>query len=296
MAAIDVAALTKTYTYHHKTTGLRGSLQSLFRRRTLEKRAVDGLSFSVEPGEIVGFLGPNGAGKTTTLKMLAGLLYPTAGSVRVLGHDPSRREHGFLRRIALVMGQKRLLPGDLPAMETLLLHRELYALEEGTFRRNLDDLAALLGVSRMLDVQVRKLSLGERMKVELLTALIHRPELLFLDEPTIGLDVFSQRRMREFLADLNRTLGTTILLTSHYLEDVHVLCPRVLVIHRGRLEYDGTTAAGLDRMIELAGELDAEEATEMTRTVAASVEAASGHQSDQPAAEPAPKIFMKVAP
>jgi len=266
MAAIEAVSLTKTYSYHHKAPGLRGSLESLFRRRTLERRAVNGVSFAIQPGEIVGFIGPNGAGKTTTLKMLCGLLSPTGGSARVLGFTPHKREHAMLRRIALVMGQKTLLLHDLPSMEVLLLHKEIYDLPGDTFRRNVDELAALLGVSHLLGVQVRKLSLGERMKMELMTALIHRPDVLFLDEPTIGLDVFSQQRVREFLRRLNAELGTTILLTSHYFEDIRALCPRVLVIHRGTLQFDGATEAGMATMHALAGQLDAEEAAEMELT------------------------------
>jgi ABC-2 type transport system ATP-binding protein len=273
MAAIEAVSLTKTFTYHHKAPGLRGSLASLVHRRTLEKHAVRELTFSVEPGEIVGFLGANGAGKSTALKMLCGLLYPTAGSARVLGHTPHRREHAFLKRIALVMGQKFLLYHDLPAYEVLLIHRELYDLSAADFKRNLDELAGLLGVTHLLDVQARKLSLGERMKLELLTALIHRPEVLFLDEPTIGLDVASQVRTRDFLRRLNRELGTTILLTSHYMEDVRALCPRVLVIHDGTLRHDGSTEAGLDLMLRLTRELETDEAAEMTARVTAGITA-----------------------
>jgi ABC-2 type transport system ATP-binding protein len=266
MAAIRVAGLSKSYTYHQKAPGLRGSLQSLWRRQTLQRRAVDGVTFSIDRGEIVGFLGPNGAGKTTTLKLLCGLLYPSGGSVEVLGHAPQRREHAYLRRIALVMGQKGLLWSDLPAMEMLLWHKEVYDLSAQQFRRNLDELVGLLGGEQLLGVQVRKLSLGERMKMELLTALIHRPEVLFLDEPTIGLDVTSQRRVRDFLGRLNRDVGTTTLVTSHYMEDIRALCPRVLVMHQGRLHHDGGTEEGLAAMLRLAEQLDEAEAAEMTAT------------------------------
>jgi ABC-2 type transport system ATP-binding protein len=259
MAAIDVACLSKTYTYHHKAPGLRGSLESLFRRRTLERHAVERVTFSVEPGEIVGFLGPNGAGKTTTIKMLCGLLYPTSGEARVLGYLPQRRDHAFLRRIALVMGQKTLLWPDLPAMEMLLVHKELYGLSTLDFRRNLDELVTLLGVSKLLSVQVRKLSLGERMKMELTAALIHRPDVLFLDEPTIGLDVASQQRVRGFLRRLNAELGTTIILTSHYLEDVRELCPRALVIDHGRICFDGHVEAALSTLLRVAGAVGVED-------------------------------------
>ncbi|MBA2363081.1 MAG: ATP-binding cassette domain-containing protein, partial [Chloroflexia bacterium] len=231
----------------HKEPGLRGSLRSLVRRRTLEKRAVDGVSFQIEPGEVVGFLGPNGAGKTTTLKVLCGLLYPTGGEVSVLGHVPARREPAFLRRIALVMGQKNMLWWDVPAMETFLLHKEMYSLRDPDFRTTVGELAAMLDVERLLGVQVRKLSLGERMKMELMAALLHRPAVLFLDEPTIGLDVVSQQRVREFLRKLNAQHGTTILLTSHYMDDIEALCPRVLVIDHGRIGYDGALAALVER-------------------------------------------------
>ncbi len=240
MAVITAVDLVKTYRYHRKEPGLRGSIKSLFRRQMLETRAVDGVSFTITPGEVVGFLGPNGTGKTTTLKVLCGLLYPSAGHVEVLGYTPSRREAAYLRQIALVMGQKNMLWWDIPAMETLLLHKEMYRLSAVDFRRSVDRLAEMLEVSHLLRVQVRKLSLGERMKMELLAALVHQPTVLFLDEPTIGLDVVSQQRVRDFLRQLNREQGTTILLTSHYMDDIEELCPRVLVIDRGRLHYDGS--------------------------------------------------------
>lgn len=245
---IAVHDLVKTYAYHQKAPGLLGSVASLFRRQSLERRAVDGVSFSIQPGEVVGFLGPNGAGKTTTLKVLCGLLYPTAGEVTVLGHVPSRRDHAFLRRISLVMGQKNMLWWDVPAMETLLLHRDMYGLDEAVFRRTVADLSALLEVEDLLTVQVRKLSLGERMKMELLVALVHRPEVLFLDEPTIGLDVVSQERVRDFLRRLNHDHGTTILLTSHYMDDIEALCPRVLVVDHGRIGFDGALADLIQRV------------------------------------------------
>ncbi|MEJ7654200.1 MAG: ATP-binding cassette domain-containing protein [Chloroflexia bacterium] len=224
MDAVSVHNLGKTYTYHHKAAGFRGSLVSLVRREQLQKLAVDDVSFSIASGEMVGFLGPNGAGKTTTLKMLCGLLYPSAGEAAVLGHTPHRRERRFLRQIALVMGQKNMLWWDLPTMETLLLHRDMYDVPEREFRRTVADLSEMLEVVDLLDVQVRKLSLGERMKMELLAALVHNPSVLFLDEPTIGLDVVSQQRVRDFLRTLNRERGTTVLLTSHYMDDIEQLC------------------------------------------------------------------------
>jgi ABC-2 type transport system ATP-binding protein len=242
MPAISVTNLSKTYRYHRKAPGLRGSLAGLLRRQTLETHAVADVSFHIEAGEIVGFLGPNGAGKTTTLKMLCGLLYPDGGRADVLGYTPARRQPAFLRQISLVMGQKTMLAWDLPAIETLLLHKELYNLSDADFQRNLKQLVDILEVDQLLRVQVRKLSLGERMKMELLAALIHRPALLFLDEPTIGLDVVSQQRVRQFLRAVNREQGTTILLTSHYMDDIEELCPRVLVIDHGRLHFDGALA------------------------------------------------------
>ncbi len=243
MSAITVVDLAKTYRYHHKEPGFKGSLQSLLRREMLETHAVDGISFAIEAGEVVGFLGPNGAGKTTTLKLLSGLLYPSRGKASVLGHTPYRREAEYLRRIALVMGQRAMLWWDLPAMETFLLHKEIYDLPPAEFRRSVDELAQMLEVEHLLRVQVRKLSLGERMKMELLLALLHRPQILFLDEPTIGLDVVSQQRVREFLRRVNRERGTTILLTSHYMDDIQELCPRVLVIDHGQLRFDGALEA-----------------------------------------------------
>ena len=247
MAAIAVVDLAKTYRFHRKEPGLLGSVKSLLRRQTLETHAVDGVTFSIQAGEVVGFLGPNGAGKTTTLKMLCGLLYPSGGRATVLGHTPARREPAYLRQISLVMGQKNMLAWDIPAFETLLLHKEMYSLSYTVFRRTVDELAEMLDVSHLLRVQVRKLSLGERMKMELLVALVHRPAVLFLDEPTIGLDVVSQQRVRDFLRQLNREHGTTILLTSHYMDDIEELCPRVLVIDHGRLHFDGPLASLVER-------------------------------------------------
>ncbi len=248
MTAMTVENLSKTYRHHQREPGLGGSVRSLFRRQSLERVAVDRVSFSIEAGEIVGFLGPNGAGKTTTLKMLCGLLFPSAGQVSVLGFTPFQRQAAFLERIALVMGQKTMLAWDIPAMETLLLQRDMYGLSRAEFKASLGELTELLDVGPLLQVQVRKLSLGERMKMELLAALLHRPDVLFLDEPTIGLDVLSQQRVRDFLRDLNRERGTTILLTSHYMDDIEALCRRVMVIDRGQLYFDGELAALVERL------------------------------------------------
>ena len=202
-------------------------------------RAVDGISFDIEPGEIVGFLGPNGAGKTTSLKMLSGLLYPTSGEARVLGHEPSKREREFLRRITLVMGNRNQLQWDLPALDSFELNRAIYRLPRPEFLQLRDELIELLDIDDLVRKPVRNLSLGERMKVEIVGSLLHRPAVLFLDEPTIGLDVTMQKRIRSFVAEYNRRFEATVLLTSHYMADVEALCKRVIVIHHGRLLYDG---------------------------------------------------------
>ncbi len=222
--------------------GLRGTLRSLFSRRTRDVEAVRDLSFDIAQGERVGFLGPNGAGKTTTLKMLAGLLHPTAGTVRVLGARPQDRDAGFLSRITLVMGQKQQLLWDLPPSETFALNRAMYDLPRAEWQRTLDELVHMLRVEPLLDKPVRNLSLGERMKCELVAALLHRPRVLFLDEPTIGLDVEMQVQVRQFIRGINERFGATVLLTSHYMQDIAALTPRLLIIDRGRLRYDGALA------------------------------------------------------
>lgn len=236
---IEVRALTKTYRVPLKEPGLVGSFRSLFARRYREVEAVRDLSFRIEQGERVGFLGPNGAGKTTTLKMLAGLLHPTSGEVRVLGARPQDRDAGFLSRITLVMGQKQQLLWDLPPRETFELNRAMYGLERKAFSDTLDELVAMLRIEALLDKPARNLSLGERMKCELAAALLHRPRVLFLDEPTIGLDVEMQVQVRAFIASINQRFGATVLLTSHYMQDIAALTPRLLVIDKGRLRYDG---------------------------------------------------------
>jgi ABC-2 type transport system ATP-binding protein len=241
--AIHARGLTRHYTFHSQAPGLLAGLRSIFRRDTRTRVAVDGIDLDIQRGEVVGLLGPNGAGKTTTLKMLTGLLHPTSGELTVLGATPFDREVEFLRRIALVMGQKSLLWWDVPAMETLLLHKELYGIPERVFWQRLDALAEMLEVDHLLRVQVRKLSLGERMKCELITALLHDPEIVFLDEPTIGLDVVAKARVREFLAGINRDAGTTILITSHDMDDIEALCPRVVLIDHGQIGYDGALDA-----------------------------------------------------
>ncbi len=242
MPIIEAMGLSKTYRVYQKKEGLLGAVRGLFRREYKEVRAVENVHFTIEPGEVVGFLGPNGAGKTTTLKMLAGLIYPTAGSARVLGHVPWQREDAFRRCFALVMGQKNQLWWDLPAGDSFQLHREIYSLPRETFQQTVDELTEMFGVQGLVRQPVRELSLGERMKMELIAALLHQPQLLLLDEPTIGLDVVAQVTIQKCLREYNARRGVTILLTSHYMRDVEALCKRVLVITHGRLVYDGPLA------------------------------------------------------
>jgi ABC-2 type transport system ATP-binding protein len=241
---ITVNGLSKTFDYFKKEPGLKGSLKSLFWREKLYKEAVKGISFQIEEGELVGFLGPNGAGKTTTLKMLSGILYPTSGEARVLGHRPWEREPAYQKSFAIVMGQKNQLWWDLPAQESFALNRDIYEIDPGDYEKTLHEMVEMLDIGDILTVPVRQLSLGQRMKCELVAALLHRPKILFLDEPTIGLDVISQDKVRRFLEDYNRRKKTTILLTSHYMRDVERLCRRVVVINNGEIIYDGL----LDRL------------------------------------------------
>jgi ABC-2 type transport system ATP-binding protein len=240
---IDVADLRKTFVVPVREAGLRAAARSLVRRRHRQVEAVAGASFQIAAGEVVGFLGPNGAGKTTTLKMLSGLLYPTAGRATVLGHVPWRREREFLRRMALVMGNRNQLQWDIPALDSYEMYRAIYRLPEASFRRTRDELVELLELGELVRKPVRNLSLGERMKTELVGALLHGPRVLFLDEPTIGLDVTMQKRLRGFVAEYNRRHGATVLLTSHYMADVLALCRRVIVIHHGRILFDGDLGA-----------------------------------------------------
>ena len=241
--AIHIRNLSKTFVVTKREAGLRAALRSLAHRRKEEVRAVDGISFDLAPGEVVGFLGPNGAGKTTTLKMLSGLLHPTSGELAVLGYLPWKREKAFLRQITLVMGQRNQLVWDIPAADSFELNRAIYRIPAAGYRRTVDELADLLELKPLLGKPVRNLSLGERMKCEIAASLLHRPRVVFLDEPTIGLDVTMQRRIRSFIAEYNRRNGATVLLTSHYMADVEALCRRVIVIHRGRLLYDGQLSA-----------------------------------------------------
>ena len=239
MSMIEADGLTKTYRVVQKKEGVLGALRGLFHREYREVRAVDRISFTIEPGEMVAFLGPNGAGKTTTLKMLSGLIYPTSGEARVLGFVPWQRADAFRRQFSLVMGQKNQLWWDLPAADSFQLHREIYAIPPAEFRETLGELTELLGVEKLTRQAVRELSLGERMKMELIAALLHRPQLLLLDEPTIGLDVVAQGMIQKCLRDYHTRRGVTMLLTSHYMRDVEALCDRVLVITHGTLVYDG---------------------------------------------------------
>jgi ABC-2 type transport system ATP-binding protein len=240
---IHVRDLRKTYIVSEREAGAVAALRSLAHRHTQTIPAVDGISFDLAPGEIVGFLGPNGAGKTTTLKMVSGLLHPTAGELTVLGYVPWKRERAFLRQITLVMGQRNQLVWDIPALDSFELNRAIYRIPPADFRRTLDELTELLEIGPLLRKPVRNLSLGERMKCEVAAALLHRPQVVLLDEPTIGLDVTMQRRLRAFVAEYNRRYGATVLLTSHYMADVEALCRRVIVIHRGRLLFDGDLSA-----------------------------------------------------
>jgi ABC-2 type transport system ATP-binding protein len=247
MIAIDVRSLVKTYRVYRKREGVLASIRGLFRREYHDVHAVAGVSFSIEQGEMVAFLGPNGAGKTTTLKLLSGLIYPTAGAATVLGFVPWQREIAYRRRFALVMGQKNQLWWDLPAQESFSLHKEIYRIDPADFDRRLDELTALLEVKKLVGQPVRELSLGERMRMELIAALLHRPDLLLLDEPTIGLDVVSQRKVQDFLKYYQAEQKLTVLLTSHYMKDVQALCRRAIIINEGEIKHDGPLAEIVDR-------------------------------------------------
>ncbi len=274
MSAINIAGLTKSYRVYQKPEGLRASLVGLFHRDYRTVEAVRGIDLQVEQGEFVAFLGPNGAGKTTTLKLLSGVITPTGGAATVLGHVPWLRENAYRRRFALVMGQKNQLWWDLPAQESFRLHQQIYRIEPAAFDRTRDELVDLLGVQKLLQQPVRELSLGERMKMELIAALLHSPEVLFLDEPTIGLDVVAQHAIQGFLRHYQQERRTTILLTSHYMKDVVALCRRVVIIAQGQIMYDGSLSGIIDRFssykvvtLQLAddGQSDAERSVNFAR-------------------------------
>jgi ABC-2 type transport system ATP-binding protein len=243
---ISVNHLSKSYPVAVKSPGLKGTLAHFLHRTYREVKAVQDVSFQIQPGEVVGFLGPNGAGKTTTLKMLTGLIHPSAGQVRVAGFDPFRRQPQFLEKMSLVMGQKQQLIWDLPTLDSLRINAAIYKISDETFQQRLGELSEMLALNQQLKQPVRKLSLGERMKAELLAALLHHPQVLFLDEPTLGLDVNAQVAVRDFLREYNQRYQATILLTSHYMADITALCERVLLIHQGRLMYDGD----LEQLVE----------------------------------------------
>ncbi|PJA39408.1 ABC transporter [candidate division WWE3 bacterium CG_4_9_14_3_um_filter_39_7] len=236
---ITIQNISKTFEVHKREPGIVNSFKALFNRTYTQVEAVKNVSFSIDEGEIVGFIGPNGAGKTTTLKMLSGLLYPTSGTISVAGHTPYDRDVDFLKMISLVMGQKNQLLWDLPAVDTFKLQKEVYEVSDGQYEANLDVLVDMLDARDFIQQQVRKLSLGQRMKCELIAALIYNPKIVFLDEPTIGLDVVAQKRLRQFIKDYNKQYNATIILTSHYMGDVQELCKRVIVIDKGVVGYDG---------------------------------------------------------
>lgn len=247
MAIIEIEGLAKSYRIYQKQEGLLAAVRGLFKRTYREVEAVRGIDLKVESGEFVAFLGPNGAGKTTTLKLLSGVISPSGGTARVMGHVPWKRENAYRRRFALVMGQKNQLWWDLPAQESFRLHQQIYCIEPAQFDRRLAELTELLTVGRLLSQPVRELSLGERMKMELIAALLHSPEVLFLDEPTIGLDVVAQHNIQSFLRYYQQQSKMTVLLTSHYMKDVAALCRRVVIIAQGMIMYDGSLSGIVDR-------------------------------------------------
>ncbi|ANU50032.1 multidrug ABC transporter ATP-binding protein [Enterocloster clostridioformis] len=247
---IEVNDLHKEFAFKRKGVGVKQSLKSFIKSETCIKEAVKDVSFNISEGEIVGFLGPNGAGKTTTLKMLSGILFPTSGNISVLGYSPWERKNDFKRQISIVLGQKNQLWWDLPASESLYLNKCIYGIGDKAYRQTLDELCDLLQVQKLLDIQVRNLSLGERMKMELVAALLHKPKIIFLDEPTIGLDMIAQKNIRDFLKYYNQKEKTTIMLTSHYLEDIENLCERAIVINHGTIVYDGKLKTINDKLAQ----------------------------------------------
>ncbi len=240
MPVIEALGLTRDFTYYEKEPGFKGTVKNLFHREYRTRHAVKDISFSIEEGEMVGFIGPNGAGKTTTLKMLSGILFPTGGEARVNGYVPWERKDAFKRSFALVAGQKSQLWIDLPAMESFYLNKCIYGIPDGEYKKTVSELSEMLGVADFLNVQVRRLSLGERMKMELIAAMLHKPRIFFLDEPTIGLDILSQNMIRSYLKDYNRRTGSTTLLTSHYTKDIEDICRRAIIINHGEKVFDGS--------------------------------------------------------
>ncbi|MDI6850332.1 MAG: ATP-binding cassette domain-containing protein [bacterium] len=244
---IIVRDLRKVYRRHLKEPGIKGTLGNFFVGKYLEVEALKGVSFEISQAEFVGYIGPNGAGKTTTMKILSGILYPTSGEVKVLGYYPPERNRNFLKRISFIMGQKTQLWWDLPAMDSFLLYKKIYEVPDKEFDSEVNELAKLLNVSDLLKIPLRKLSLGERMKMELIAGLLHKPDVIFLDEPTIGLDFISQEKIHEFLKYYNEQKGATIILTSHYVRDIEKLCKRIIFIHKGQIYYDGERASFIDK-------------------------------------------------
>lgn len=236
---ISVKGLTKSYRVHSKNEGLKGSIKGLFKREYIDVEAVKNISFEVDKGEIIGFIGPNGAGKTTTIKMLSGLIHPTDGEAEVLGYKPWERKNMYLKKISLVMGNKNQLWWDIPALDSFILQRDIYQIPETEFRKRVDDLAEIMNVEDLLKIPVRNLSLGQRMKMEIIGSILHNPEVLFLDEPTIGLDMIAQKALRNFIKEYNVKYGTAIILTSHYMADIESLCKRIIIINHGEIVYDG---------------------------------------------------------
>lgn len=247
---VSVQNLTKHFKVYKKDPGLLGSVKSLFNRQYNTVEAVDGISFDIAEGEFVGFIGSNGAGKTTTLKCLSGLLYPTSGNVEVLGYTPWERDREFLKKISLVMGQKNQLWMDLPAYDSFVLNKEIYEIEENDFKQKVDELIDLLNLGKIVNIPVRKLSLGQKMKCELVAALLHSPKVVFLDEPTIGLDVVMQKRLRSFFKEYNNEYETTVILTSHNMDDVKELCKRVIIIDDGKIMYDGSIKSLINQHVK----------------------------------------------
>jgi len=249
MPALEVQNLKKTYTLSDRSEGILGSIKGIVSRKTRKVEAVKGINFQIEAGELVAFLGPNGAGKTTTLKMLSGLLYPSGGQLKVLGHDPFQKNHQFLRRFSFVMGQRHQLWWELPALDTFRLNAAVFDLNKDHYKKRLGELDELLGLDPLWHTPVKKLSLGQRMKMELACSLLHEPELLLLDEPTLGLDVVMQKTLRDFIALINKEKKTTVLLTSHNMGDIEFLCKRVIVINYGLLLYDGPLSELVARFV-----------------------------------------------